>query len=180
MAFSDIVHARVENFFAFMKKRSLDLKGKQKLGKPPLGYTDPALKGQILDRMNHQPEGFSDLLKKKLVPGDVGGSTKIEDLVKTIRKKAKDDRETLAGYKKYISKEVTNRLRKAMGKVARVPPASIKLDDAISDHVISTGPLMTEVKKALFPILLIEMRKNDFEGSVKRAIRKLVLRCTIA
>ena len=40
MAFSDIVHARVENFFAFMKKRSLDLKGKQKLGKPPLGYTD--------------------------------------------------------------------------------------------------------------------------------------------
>ena len=89
MTFQEIIHGRLEVFFARIRNEpGFEATEKQKLGDPPIGYDDETLKGQIRGRLNRYLLGFSEILATDIQRSDLGEGTAFGDLAKAIVKRS--------------------------------------------------------------------------------------------
>ncbi len=81
MALSDVAFLRLKFVVNTVCKETLVLKPSSKLGDPPIGLDDPAIKGQFLDALNSAPVGFRDFLKGPVARAKVDGTVSLADIV---------------------------------------------------------------------------------------------------
>jgi len=129
------------------------------LGDPPIGWDNVTIKGEFCGRLNDNVDGFTDVLVKKIVPGDVDDTTKFNNLVVTIVKKTGNPPKTIEAYQSQIAERARLGFREAIATLTGIDPKLIMPFQPLATYYPNTSQaatraLMTAIEQQLWRYLL--------------------------